>query len=56
MQKDVKEGEGKDVEMFFSFGEEDGEGIFDLGFSFREFFFEFLDETREVSQVMIWWE
>ncbi|AIH04270.1 hypothetical protein HL41_05640 [Thermodesulfobacterium commune DSM 2178] len=42
--------------MFFSFGEEDGEGIFDLCFGKRSFFFEFLDETREVSQVMIWWE
>ncbi|WP_245540280.1 hypothetical protein [Thermodesulfobacterium thermophilum] len=55
VKEDVKEGEGKDVEMFFSFGEEHRESVFDLCFSFREFFFEFLDETREVSQVMIWW-
>jgi hypothetical protein len=56
LKEDVKEGEGKDVEMFFSFGKEHREGVFDLCFGKRSFFFEFLDETREVSQVMIWWE
>ncbi|WP_028841791.1 hypothetical protein [Thermodesulfobacterium hveragerdense] len=53
LKEDVKEGEGKDVEMFFSFGEEHREGVFYLGFSFREFFFEFWDEAREGSQLMV---
>ncbi|WP_456119718.1 hypothetical protein [Thermodesulfobacterium commune] len=56
VKEDVKEGEGKDVEMFFSFGKEHREGVFDLCFGKRSFFFEFLDETREVSQVMVRWE
>jgi hypothetical protein len=41
VKEDVKEGEGKDVEMFFSFGEEDGEGVFDLCFGKRLFFLSF---------------
>jgi hypothetical protein len=31
-KEDVKEGMGVDIKVFFSFWEENGEGVFDLGF------------------------
>jgi len=31
-KEDVKEGVGVDIEVFFSFWEENGKGVFDLGF------------------------
>lgn len=41
----VKEGVREDIEVSFGFREEDGQGVFDLGFSGREFLFEFLDKA-----------
>ena len=43
----VKEGVGEDIEVFFGFGEEDCEGVFNLSFGFSEFMFKFLDEARK---------
>ena len=41
--KDGKEGLGEDHEIGFSLREEDGQGLFDLSFGFRDFLFEFFD-------------
>ena len=41
--EDFKEGPREDIEVFFSFGEKGGEGVFDLGFGLGDFLFEFLD-------------
>ena len=52
-KEDVKEGMGVDIKVFFSFWEENGEGVFDLGFCFSEFMFKFLDKTGKVTKFRV---
>jgi len=41
--KDFEKGLREDIEVSFGFGEEGGQRVFDLGFGFSDFVFEFLD-------------
>ena len=43
VKEDIKEGFGEDIEMFFSFREEDREVVKDLSFSFRDLMFNLRD-------------
>jgi len=52
-KEDVKEGPGVDIKVFFSFWEENGKGVFDLGFCFSEFMFKFLDETGKNTKFRV---
>jgi len=51
VKEDIKEGFGEDIEMFFSFREEDREVVKDLSFSFRDLMFNLRDLSCEDFKV-----
>ena len=51
VKEDIKEGFGEDIEMFFSFREEDREVVKNLSFSFRDLMFNMRDLSCEDFKV-----
>ena len=44
---------GVDIKVFFSFGEKNSEGVFDLGFSFSKFMCKFLDKASKTKEFKV---